>query len=633
MPQRVATQARSAASLGAPARKRAGLRLARITPAMIAQLRALAEPRWSADGMHVHYLESHDGQGALFSVPAAGGPAFRLTSDPPAAPVAAYSGGFYAVSREAIVYQAADRRLYRIPVAGGRASRIPTGDVSVSAPAFSPDGTQVAFVADDGATSDIGIADASGDAWPRKLAAPADFVADPTWSPNGRYLAWVEWSVPNMAWDQSRVVIYDLRAGERHVVMDEPEVSATSPQWSPDGKTFTFMCDRGGFMNLWRAGGDGSDPAPWVEEPYDQAGPTWGSGQVTYAWAPDGRRIAYLRNERETWRLRLLDVATGQTAPLGEPQGSYAGLRWAPRGDALLAHYQGAAIAPSVVVLDVKRGGQRVVATAALGGLSGEGFVWPESITWQAPDGLEIHGLLYRPADLADDERPPLLVSVHGGPTGQAGALFNPVAQYFVQRGWAVLAPNARGSAGYGRAYIQALRDEWGGADMADIAAGIDDVTARGWADRERVVVWGGSAGGYAVLLLPALYPDRFKAAVSLFGVSDLFSLARTTHRLEAHYLDRIVGPLPEAAERYRQRSPVYRAATYGCPVLMLQGDRDVAVTPDQAQLMVDAFKAAGKTVILHMYEGEGHGWLRAATNRDYIGRMDRFLEEYALLR
>ncbi len=163
-----------------------------------------------------------------------------------------------------------------------------------------------------------------------------------------------------------------------------------------------------------------------------------------------------------------------------------------------------------------------------------------------------------------------------------------------MQRGWAVLAPNVRGSSGYGRAYIQALREEWGAADMADIDAGIAHVIDQDWADGGRVVVWGGSAGGYAALLLPALYPDRFKAAVSLFGVGDLFSLARTTHRLEAHYLDRIVGPLPETADRYRERSPVYRVATYGAPVLMLQGDKDVAVTPDQAQVMVEALRAEG---------------------------------------
>jgi dipeptidyl aminopeptidase/acylaminoacyl peptidase len=615
-------------------RKPPGLRPAAITPAMIAQSRMLSEPRWSADGARVYYLESHDGQGALFSVPASGGPTLRLTSDPPAAGAAAYAGGFYAVSADAIVYLGPDRALYHIPAGGGRARRIPTGAASVSAPAFSPDGTQIAYVADDGTTADIGIADAAGVAWPRKVAAHADFAADPVWSPNGRFLAWVEWSVPSMAWDQSHIVIYDLRTGERRVVCDEPEVACAQPRWSPDGKTLAFLCDRDGYMNLWRANGDGSDPAPWVSEPYDHAGPTWVSGQVTYAWSADGRRLAYQRLDHGEQLLRLLDVATGETRPIGEAHGTYTGLRWAPRGDSLLALYSAADTPTAVVVLDLKRGDQRTLATVALGGLTGgAGCVQPEPIAWRAQDGLEIHGLFYRPTDLDANERPPLLVSIHGGPTGQSGVIWSPTFQYFLQRGWAVFAPNARGSSGYGRAYIQALRDEWGGADMADILAGIDYVTSQGWADPERVVCWGGSAGGYAVLLLPILYPDRFKAAVSLFGVSDLFHLARTTHRLEAHYLDRIVGPLPEAAARYRARSPVFHAARYGAPLLMLQGDQDVAVPLAQAQLMADALRAANKTAVLHVYAGEGHGWQRAATLQDYLTRMESFLEEYALLR
>lgn len=633
MPRRAAPSAPASAKPTIHPTKRPGLRPAAITPAMIAQQRALAEPRWSASGAHIYYLESHDAQGALFAVPVAGGPARRLTSDPPSAAVASYSGGFYAVSREAVVYQSGGA-LYRIPTDGGRGRKLPTGGGSIAAPVFSPDGRQIAYVSDDGTTSDIGIVAASGEEWPRKVAVHASFVADPVWSPNGRMLAWVEWSVPNMGWDESRLVLYDTRTEERRVVMGEPETAVTQPRWSPDGKTLAFCCDRGGYMNLWQAHGDGSDPRPWVTERYDHAPPLWGSGGASYAWSADGRHLAYTRDTGVTHELRLLDVASGESSALGASDGVYVGLRWAPRGDRLLALYSSPTHPSAVVLLDTKRDTQQVVATTALGGLDiPETLVAPEAITWKSTDGLEAHGLLYRPRGLAGNERPPLLVQVHGGPTGHTSAMWAPITQYWVQRGWAVFAPNARGSSGHGRKYIQALRDEWGGADMADIDAGIAHIIGRGWADGERVVVWGGSAGGYAVLILPVLYPDRFKAGVSLFGVSDLFGLSRTTHRLEAHYLDRIVGPLPETAARYHDRSPVFRAAEYGCPLLMLQGDKDVAVTPDQAQAMASALQAAGKTFTLHWYEGEGHGWSRAATVADYIARMDRFLEEYALLR
>jgi dipeptidyl aminopeptidase/acylaminoacyl peptidase len=156
---------------------------------------------------------------------------------------------------------------------------------------------------------------------------------------------------------------------------------------------------------------------------------------------------------------------------------------------------------------------------------------------------------------------------------------------------------------------------------------------ARGWADGERVVTWGGSAGGYAALLLPALYPGRFKAAVALYAVTDHFATARSTHRLEAHYTGRLVGPLPAAYPLYRERSPIHRVADIRVPVLLLHGDQDVAVTPGQAEQMAAALRAAGVPVVFHLYPGEGHGWSRAATQRDYLARMDTFLEDYALLR
>jgi dipeptidyl aminopeptidase/acylaminoacyl peptidase len=239
-----------------------------------------------------------------------------------------------------------------------------------------------------------------------------------------------------------------------------------------------------------------------------------------------------------------------------------------------------------------------------------------------------VRGLLWRPAGVA---HPPLLVDVHGGPTGQALADWTSRVLFFVSRGWAVLAPNSRGSAGYGRAYERAIDGEWGRLDVADTVAGIREAGRADWADATRAAVIGGSAGGYTALLVAAEQPSVVRAAVSLYGVTDLLELAATTHRFESRYLDRLVGALPHHEARYRERSPVHRAADIRVPVLALQGDADRIVPPSQVARMADAMTAAGAHVDFHVYAGEGHGWSRAETVHDSYERIDAFLNRWVL--
>ncbi len=196
-----------------------------------------------------------------------------------------------------------------------------------------------------------------------------------------------------------------------------------------------------------------------------------------------------------------------------------------------------------------------------------------------------------------------------------------------------MLAPNPRGSSGYGRAYERALDVRWGEVDVADTVAGIEAAGREGWADGSRVAVMGGSAGGFTALLVAAHAPAVVRAAVSLSGVTDLFELAATTHRFESRYLDRLVGTLPEHADRYRERSPVTRAHDITVPVLVLQGADDKVVPPSQAQRLVDAMRAAGAPVEHHVYEGEGHGFSRADTIVDSLERIDAFLTTWVVQR
>jgi dipeptidyl aminopeptidase/acylaminoacyl peptidase len=272
---------------------------------------------------------------------------------------------------------------------------------------------------------------------------------------------------------------------------------------------------------------------------------------------------------------------------------------------------------------------RRVLAQGAPGSLEAAGPVEPEAVTWTGDDGATVHGLLYRPAEA----NPPLLVYVHGGPTGTAAATWWPRHQFWVSRGWAVLAPNYRGSTGYGRTYTQALTGRWGEIDVADVAAGIRRAGKEGWGDPGRVALDGGSAGGFTVLLVCARHSGLARAAVARYAVADLFHLAETTHRYESRYLDRIVGPLPEAAERYRECSPVNLVERIDTPLLVLQGDADEVVPKAQADALVEGLRRRAVPVEYHVYEGEGHGWSRPEAMADELERADAFLTRWVLRR
>jgi dipeptidyl aminopeptidase/acylaminoacyl peptidase len=245
-----------------------------------------------------------------------------------------------------------------------------------------------------------------------------------------------------------------------------------------------------------------------------------------------------------------------------------------------------------------------------------------------------VHGLLWLPPD--DDSRasaPPLLVDVHGGPTDQTTVDWRPRVRWFVSRGWAVLSPNYRGSTGYGRAYRHALDHAWGELDVNDTVAGIRALAQDDRVNATRAAVMGGSAGGFTALLVAAHAPPVVRAVVSLFGVTDLFDLAATTHRFESRYLDGLVGTLPEHAHQYEMRSPVNRAREIAVPVLVLQGEDDKVVPLAQAQLLVDSLRAAGRTVEQHVYEGEGHGFSKESTIVDSFARIETFLTRWVVQR
>ena len=603
-----------------------------VTAAMVARSRGLSGPRFSPDGGRLAWVETVAGRSDIVVAPADGShPAVVVTADAATSPF----GGFAWAGSDLVVYAASDGRLVAVPASGGPL-RVLSAEGGAAAPASTADGTRIAFVLERDDSCDIAVVPADGSAWPARVSTGADWAFDPAWSPDGRSLAWHEWDFPDMPWDASRIVVRPIEglapAGPPRVVAGgEGGLACGQPRFSPDGDALGFVCDGTGWMNVWVADPDGKNGRPLLDEAHEHAEPTWGPGQRSWVWSPGGSAMALCRNEGGFGRLVVVPEGGGPR-PIGK--GWHHFLDWGVAG--IAAVRQGGVTPPSVVVADpTEPSVRRVLATGAPGALVAAGPVEPEPVRWSGEDGGTVHGLLYRPGHsaLGPGTAPPMIVYVHGGPTGSSAVTWWPRHQFWVARGWAVLAPNYRGSTGYGRAYTQALTGRWGELDVADVAAGVRHAGASGWCDATRVAIDGGSAGGFTLLLVCARYPGLVRAAVDRYGVADLFDLAETTHRYESRYLDQVVGPLPEAAALYRDRSPVNLAGGITAPLLVLQGDRDNTVPKAQADAMVEAVRRAGGTVEYHVYEGEGHGWSKPETVADELERAEKFLTRWVLKR
>lgn len=604
-----------------------------IPAVMIARSHSIGETRWSPSGTRLGWLDSWDGRTDLVVAPADGSsPPAVVSATFPVSPAGGYGGGAWCwLDDERVVVAGADGRLVVLAADGAGVLVELTRDGEAASPAVSRDGALVACSIEWDDRCDIAVMPADGLQWPQRWSTGADYSWDPAWGADGS-LVWHEWDLTGMSWDASRLARRDPD-GRVQIIAGGDDIAVGQPRFSPDGTRLAYVCDaETGYWNVWAADADGADARPVSAEPHDAAEPAWGPGQRSFAWSPDSRSIAWSRDEDGFGRLVVatLDADGSWASPRGVAKAVHDSLDWGAGG--ILALRSGARTPTTLTITDPANGARRAVARGPVGGFETAGLVEPEAVTWPCGD-VTVHGLLYRPAEpaLGAGTRPPLLVDIHGGPTDQRRVAWSPLVAYWVSRGWAVLQVNYRGSTGYGRAYMQALEQRWGEVDVDDVIAGIEHARTAGWCDRERVVVMGGSAGGMTVLLVCAKRPDLVRAGVDLYGLSDLFDLE--THRFESRYNDRLVGLLPQDAERFRRNSPVTYAADIRVPLLVLQGSADKVVPQSHSDAIVAAVRAAGGEVEYHVYEGEGHGFRRLPNVIDQYERTERFLTKWVLQR
>ena len=553
-----------------------------------------------------------------------------------------YGGGDYGVSRGA-VYYSAEGRLWRQAVAGGAPRAITPAFGACASPTPSPDDRWLAYVFSYERADGLALVPSDGSNWPRQLAKDSDFVMQPVWSPTGDALAYIAWDHPNMPWDgtELRLLHLDMAAGggprvrERQTLAGDAGTSIFQPQFSPDGRWLTYISDESGFGQLYALELATGERQQLTHDKAEHGAPGWRQGIRRYGWVGDGDVIYILRGEAGFQSLCRLDWATQRVRRI-DTLASYSDVSEVAVG---ANEWQVAIIAsdsrrPTRLLRRVP-GGSRIVRRSSTESIPRAELSKAEPVQFPGHDGETVYGLYYAPTNPHYEGvgQPPLIVHAHGGPTGQQSAGYNAAAQFYATRGYAFLTVNYRGSTGYGRAYMLKLRGNWGIYDTEDCAAGARYLAEQGLADAERFVIYGGSAGGFTVLNSLVTMPGFYAAGVNLFGVSNHFLLATETHKFEERYLDSMLGPLPEAAAIYRERSPVFQAERIADPLLIFQGSIDEVVPPNQSELVVEVLKRRGVPHEYHLYEGEGHGWRRPETIEHCHTTMLRFLEEHVLLK
>ncbi len=528
-----------------------------------------------------------------------------------------YGGGAFAVAGGMILFSNfADNHVYRLE--GSRPERL-TIDQNKRYADFEIDRDRERFVcvredhsAPGEAVNTIVSVPLHGESDGEILASGNDFYASPRLSPDGSRLAWLTWCHPNMPWDGTDLWVADVEAGgtlgNAEQVAGGPAESIVQPEWSPNGSLY-FCSDRTGWWNLYRAAETNVAVAPVEAE---IGGPLWNFGTTWYGISSD-HNLACILNRRSVQELAVVRPPIKDLEALKVP---YTGLRNIVVGGAfavlLAASPQDEA---AIVRVDLHTGDIEVLKRASETWLDPADVSTPQEIGFAASSGSSAVGWFYPPANRSfqgpDDERPPLIVMSHGGPTSVRGPELNPKVQFWTSRGFALLDVNYRGSVGFGRPYREALYGLWGVADVDDCASGATTLAEQNLVDAQRLIIRGGSAGGYTTLCA-LTFRDVFRAGASSYGIGDLEIFVTDTHKFESRYIEHLVGPYPERKDLYYERSPLHFADRISVPLILLQGLDDKVVPPNQAEMMIEALDSKCLPYAYVAFEGEGHGFRKA---------------------
>lgn len=582
------------------------------TLAALTALKRVRNHQLSPDGNRISFIWDTDDLSEIYQLPACGGWPQPLSVDRAATlfwndeiPQWSPDGTWLAYTAHSAVQI--------VPAAGGLPrplSEILTGSWS---PRWMPDSRhliinlerhgadQLALLSLDGATLRQLTPCSDGDHWD---ARPA---------PDGNSLAFV-WR-PFDDLNRMDICLLDLASGEIRSLYGHPKTRAWSPRWSPDGAWLAFLSQQNGHDDIWLIRPDGSSLHPL---------PRPGGEYVEFAWSPDGQSLAACLNRAGSHELCRIHLATGEYQSLRSQPGLHSKPNWGPDGSFITFEYESPTCPPDLYRLQLDSGALTRLTNSTPPWLAAVKRVMPQPVSYPSFDGLTIPALLFPP------EKPngAALVSVHGGPSAQYNLAWDDLLQYFVAKGYTVLAPNYRGSTGYGVEFEHLNYGDWGGGDQQDCLYAADYLKTLPGLDPARLAILGGSYGGYMTNCCLARDPlQRYACGISKYGDGDLVNSWALCSRELRYYTEIFLGHPAKNRAAYDLGSPIRQVAAIQKPMLILHGLRDDIVPPEASEAWVEALKREGKAYEYKTYPTEPHGFVHRGPRLDAYERMEQFLD------
>jgi dipeptidyl aminopeptidase/acylaminoacyl peptidase len=584
--------------------------------ALITAVHRVRNHALSPDGQQIAFIWDREDASDVYIMPASGGWPARLSFD--RGPVAFWSDEIpkWSPDGQWLAF-AQNGHVHIVAAAGGLPQKITDFTTTATAPVWLPDSRRLIVSIERRQADKLLLTDREG-AWPRALTtdtAGDDEETQP--SPDGRLVAFIHRPFDDL--NRRDLKLIDLETGQIRCLTGSPRQKNQTPRWSPDGRCIAFISQRTGWDEIWLIQPDGAGLRQLTHLGRDVA---------DLAWSPDGARLAGTVNHDGAFDLALVEVESGAVSYLRTGLGYYSRPNWSPDGRFLTVEYEDPLRPPDLYRVNLPDGQLSQLTFSNPPALARHQLVMPERISYHSLDGLEIPALLFRPPA----PNGAAIVHPHGGPTAQYIFEWDILAQYYLAKGYTFLAPNFRGSTGYGLEFERANHFNWGVGDTQDCLHGAKFLHSLDWIDPHRLAIYGGSYGGYMVACCLSRDPDYlFACGVSKYGDAHLFSSWAQCNRGIRLYTEKQLGHPARQRQVYLDASPIYQVDQVQKPVLILHGLDDDVVPPEASEEWVETLHRAGKTFEYKTYAGEPHGFLKRANLLDAYVQMERFLDWYLL--